>query len=827
MSALMTDAFDPYHRWLGIRDKQRPVNHYRLLGLEPLETDAEVIREAATRQLTYLQAHRNTAHRDLCLQLMEEVTDAKLALLDPAAKAKYDQQLRGGKRSPEPAAVGTMAASGRSGEPATCPQCNWGNRADREFCGGCGASLWEPCLGCGALAGAWEKFCGACGVQLAAMLQDRVAELAQQEQHVQRLLRQHRLIEAQPALGQLAAQSHPRLRQLADRARRALEQVETKLAGFEAARVQAVSQAREAIAAGDDDRAAELLRSIHPAVQTTNIRELLDQVEERRGEVAALTAEIRTAVQERRTSGLLPKVDRLLKLRPGLESALKLREKLLASREQAEQQRAVEHAKAARELAVRHDFAAAVEQLEKIAPAARTEVIAKLLEQCVVRRDEVAALAELLSRRTSGHESYLPLAERLLKLRPQDAQAHAWCAALKQPASREPRPRPSQGLPLGPLAGFRRLAGEANDSAEFQSQCGRFGVALGLALQGIGQAAIGVNLAPREQPKRLSLFGRSTPRTTAESAWGIDLGRFALKAVRLHYDAAADRAIVDSPVLIEHAPAPSDAPPDAVQQLTSSLQQFLERSGADPRNDLFCVNLPSAEVLMRGVRLPPVAAGKIAELIRYEAAQQIPFPLEHVMWDYQTTPGSEQEDGEVSEHQITLFAIKSAVVTQQLAAFGEAGIPVQVLQSGSAALHNLIAFERAADFKSGRAVVSIDLGAETTEVVVSHAAGLWCRSIATGGEQFTRSLVRRLQLTHGQAEKLKRQPHRSERYSEVAAAWQPLLEGLTGELQRSLSYLASQVRDVKPGRLVYGGGGMNLLGMLETVEQFAAGVNAS
>jgi len=827
MSALMTEAFDPYHRWLGIRDKQRPVNHYRLLGLELLETDADVIREAATRQLTYLQAHRNTAHRDLCLQLMEEITDAKLALLDPAAKAKYDQQLRGGKRSPESAAVATLPAAGRGGEPAACPQCNGSNRADREFCGGCGASLWEPCLGCGALAGAWEKFCGACGVQLAAMLQDRVAELAQQEQQIQRLLRQHRLIEAQPALEQLAAQSHPRLRQLGDRARRALEQVETKLAGFETARNEAVSQARAAIAAGDDDRAADLLRSVHAAVLTTHVRELLDEVEERRRQVAALTAEIRDAVQARQTRNLLPKVEHLLELRPGLASAQKLREKLLASREQSEQQGAVEHAQAARELALRHDFAGAVERLEKVAPAARSEAIAKLLEQCVVRRDEAAALTALLARRTSPHESYLPLAERLLKLRPHDAQAQAWCAALKQPGPREPRPRASQGLPCGPLAGFRRLAGDSLESAEFQSQCGRFGVAIGLALQGIDQASIGVNLAPREKPKRLSLFGRSPPRSTAESAWGIDLGHSALKAVRLFYDSGADRAMVDSPVLIEHAPPPSNAPPDTVQQLARSLQQFLEQTGADPRNDLFCVNLPSAEVLMRGVRLPPVAAGKIAELIRFEAAQQIPFPLEHVLWDYQTTPGSEQEDGEVSEHQVTLFAVKNALVTQQLAAFSEAGIPVQVLQSGSNALHNLIAYERSADLDAGGAVASIDLGAATTEVVISHANGLWCRSIATGGDQFTRSLVRRLQLTHIQAEKLKRQPQRAERFSEVAAAWQPLFAGLSGELQRSLSYFASQVRDAPLRRLTHGGGGMHLLGMLETLEQFAAAVDAS
>ena len=33
------EDFDPYYRWLGIRDQQRPPNFYRLLGLELFEDD--------------------------------------------------------------------------------------------------------------------------------------------------------------------------------------------------------------------------------------------------------------------------------------------------------------------------------------------------------------------------------------------------------------------------------------------------------------------------------------------------------------------------------------------------------------------------------------------------------------------------------------------------------------------------------------------------------------------------------------------------------------------------------------------------------------------
>ena len=39
--------FDPLLEWLGIPPHERPICHYRLLGLRPFETDVEQIRAAA------------------------------------------------------------------------------------------------------------------------------------------------------------------------------------------------------------------------------------------------------------------------------------------------------------------------------------------------------------------------------------------------------------------------------------------------------------------------------------------------------------------------------------------------------------------------------------------------------------------------------------------------------------------------------------------------------------------------------------------------------------------------------------------------------------
>ncbi len=74
--------FNPYHKWLGIRDAQTPPNHYRLLGLELWETDEDVIREAYSRQMNHVRHFWIGPHRDLCQQILDELLAARETLVD-------------------------------------------------------------------------------------------------------------------------------------------------------------------------------------------------------------------------------------------------------------------------------------------------------------------------------------------------------------------------------------------------------------------------------------------------------------------------------------------------------------------------------------------------------------------------------------------------------------------------------------------------------------------------------------------------------------------------------------------------------------------------
>ena len=90
----MGEEFDPYYRWLGIPPEQRPPDHYRLLGIRALETDAEIIRTAAEQRTAYLRTFQLSQQGPLAERLLNEVSAARVCLLHPARKAEYDERLR-------------------------------------------------------------------------------------------------------------------------------------------------------------------------------------------------------------------------------------------------------------------------------------------------------------------------------------------------------------------------------------------------------------------------------------------------------------------------------------------------------------------------------------------------------------------------------------------------------------------------------------------------------------------------------------------------------------------------------------------------------------
>ena len=86
--------FDPYYQWLAIPPKDQPPNHYRLLGVDLFESNTDAIANAADQRMTHLRSFQTGKYAEFSQKLLNEITAAKLCLLNAEKKTAYDRQLR-------------------------------------------------------------------------------------------------------------------------------------------------------------------------------------------------------------------------------------------------------------------------------------------------------------------------------------------------------------------------------------------------------------------------------------------------------------------------------------------------------------------------------------------------------------------------------------------------------------------------------------------------------------------------------------------------------------------------------------------------------------
>jgi type IV pilus assembly protein PilM len=67
--------------------------------------------------------------------------------------------------------------------------------------------------------------------------------------------------------------------------------------------------------------------------------------------------------------------------------------------------------------------------------------------------------------------------------------------------------------------------------------------------------------------------------------------------------------------------------------IVSTIRNVLREKKFRTKSVVFSVSGQS--VFTRFVKLPPVDESKVVQIIQYEAQQNVPFPIDEVIWDYQ------------------------------------------------------------------------------------------------------------------------------------------------------------------------------------------------
>ncbi len=298
------------------------------------------------------------------------------------------------------------------------------------------------------------------------------------------------------------------------------------------------------------------------------------------------------------------------------------------------------------------------------------------------------------------------------------------------------------------------------------------------------------------------------------SVWAIDIGNNSLKALHLSYTGGAVEVIGfdnthHGKILNSVGGAERD------ELIALSLREFVTQN--DLGKDDVIVSVPSQNSFARFVNLPPVERKRIPEIVRFEAAQQIPFDIDDVQWDWQT-----MSEPDSAQTKVGIFAIKNEVVTSALEHFGRENITVRYVQMAPMALYNYAMFDyEGTDLtrSDSRATVILDIGAANTDLVVATRSSVWQRCIPMGGNAFTRAIADAFKISFDKAEKLKRTAAMSKYARQIFQAMRPVFSDLASEIQRSLGFYSNSNSDTKLSKVIALGGGTKMRGLLKYLQQ--------
>jgi len=156
---------------------------------------------------------------------------------------------------------------------------------------------------------------------------------------------------------------------------------------------------------------------------------------------------------------------------------------------------------------------------------------------------------------------------------------------------------------------------------------------------------------------------------------------------------------------------------------------------------------PGFHVFSKFVKLPPVDTSKVTQIIRYEAQQNVPFPLDEVVWDYQILGTSA-----TGELEVLLVAVKSEIVEGLFRVAEGAGLRMKLVDASPAALCNAFRYNYG-DLEG--CTMLLDIGAKTSNLLFFEKGKVYSRSINIGANSITQDFANEAKLKFPEAEAIK------------------------------------------------------------------------
>lgn len=240
----------------------------------------------------------------------------------------------------------------------------------------------------------------------------------------------------------------------------------------------------------------------------------------------------------------------------------------------------------------------------------------------------------------------------------------------------------------------------------------------------------------------------------------------------------------------------------------ASLKDFFTELGFTTPNVI--VPLPESEVFTRVIQLPKMSEKELRSSIAFEAEQYIPIPLEEINFDFQILdPDSSNKD----KMNVLIVAAKHTVLNKYVDLLKKAGLTPRSMEPETLAIGRILGDT----VNKPSASIILNIGTIDTQIIVSYKGHVrFTRSVAVGGDAFTKAIEQQLGFDYVQAEEYKKTYGLDQKQADgkVYAAVKPVFDQILAEVKRSRVFYTTHNPNVIINRLIISGGSALMPGLL-------------
>ncbi|GEP43319.1 Amuc_1101 family PilM-like pilus complex protein [Brevifollis gellanilyticus] len=271
----------------------------------------------------------------------------------------------------------------------------------------------------------------------------------------------------------------------------------------------------------------------------------------------------------------------------------------------------------------------------------------------------------------------------------------------------------------------------------------------------------------------------------------------------------------------EFVDMPGDPTVDAtrIPQLKIGLQELVERLKI--KNSAVWFSVAGHTVFNRFVKLPPVQGDRVAQIVEFEARQNVPFPINEVVWDYEfASEGS-------GETEVVIVAMKSDALNEIHEQVVSAKVSTSGVDVAPLALYNAFRYSYP---DVDEPAVLIDLGARSTNLVFVEQGRFFIANFLVGGASITSAVSKEFNISFSDAEAQKCargfvapggavQDHADPEIAALSKVIRNAASNLHTQVMRRITAYRSQQGGSQPKRVFITGGGALLGNMASFLEE--------